>query len=224
MNQGSDWIEVLLFAAIAAFVGWRLYKVLGQRTGEERPPVRDLFGKVSPAEVGPLPRTPQDAPSMREVDIPGHLSPPIKEGLQAIAQADSYFTPEGFMTGAKSAYGLILEAFWSGDLASLKPLVSDDVYEMFSKAVHARESEGLTLKNQLIAVDKVDIVGAVMEGTMAEVTLRFDAQISSASYKNNALVSGETHTPLVVHDIWTFRRHTRSNDPNWLLVETDEEA
>ena len=43
MSDGSSWIEIVLLAMLAAFIGLRLVSVLGKRTGHE-PPVGPQVG------------------------------------------------------------------------------------------------------------------------------------------------------------------------------------
>jgi predicted lipid-binding transport protein (Tim44 family) len=41
--------------------------------------------------------------------------------------------------------------------------------------------------------------------------------------KDGEVVAGSMSDAVQTRDLWTFRRDTASKDPNWLLVETDEE-
>jgi predicted lipid-binding transport protein (Tim44 family) len=60
---------------------------------------------------------------------------------------------------------------------------------------------------------------------MAEVTVRFDAEIVAVSRDaEGRVISGDQNSSVETHDIWTFSRHTTSSDPSWLLVATDEVA
>ena len=37
------------------------------------------------------------------------------------------------------------------------------------------------------------------------------------------VVAGSMSDAVQTRDLWTFRREINSRDPNWLLIETDEE-
>ena len=37
MSDGGSWVEIVLLAMLAGFIGLRLVSVLGKRTGHERP-------------------------------------------------------------------------------------------------------------------------------------------------------------------------------------------
>ena len=83
----------------------------------------------------------------------------------------------------------------------------------------------LDLENRLIQIDGATIVGAKMSGTMAEVTVRFDADIVAVTRNGKGdVIAGDPAAAVETHDVWTFSRHTATNDPAWLLVGTDEDA
>jgi predicted lipid-binding transport protein (Tim44 family) len=226
MFMQSGWVEIFFLAMLAGFIGLRLYHVLGRRTGHEKPaadpfrPSRPEVARPSAARGDSFGRDVATLPG-----LPADLDPDVRPGLEAVMQADRGFVPEQFLGGATSAYAQILESFWKGDASGLDHLVSDELLDNFKSAIAQRESAGEHLENRLIQVDGARIVAARMSGTMAEVTVRFDADIVAVTRNGNGdVVSGDPATPVETHDLWTFSRHTASNDPAWLLVATDEDA
>ena len=208
MSDGSSWIEIVLLAMLAAFIGLRLVNVLGKRTGHERP-VGEGFRPGAAEVTAPANRGAELLPRGL-VAVPAGTATDLAPALQSVADADPDFIPERFVVGAKSAYRMILEAFWAGDAAAMDGLVSDEIQENFQSAIGERD--GSRLDNKIVAIDSVALVGAEMVGQMAEVTVRFAARIAS----------GGAETP--TNDVWTFSRHIGSRDPNWLLIATDDEA
>lgn len=80
------------------------------------------------------------------------------------------------------------------------------------------------MHSSFVGIDKADFVSAEMKGGEAHVTLRLVSQlISSTRDKTGAVVSGDPDLVAEVKDVWTFARDTRSKDPNWKLVATEEE-
>jgi predicted lipid-binding transport protein (Tim44 family) len=150
--------------------------------------------------------------------------PTAGPAIRALLAADPAFDVARFLEGSKSAYRLILEAFWKGDLAAMKPFVDPHVYETFAGAVEQRSKDGLVLDNRLVAIDQAVIAGAELERSVALVTVRFEADIAAVT-RNAAgeVVAGSLSDAVQTRDRWTFRRDISSLDPNWLLVETDEE-
>jgi predicted lipid-binding transport protein (Tim44 family) len=214
---------IVILALVALFIGLRLYSVLGERTGHEQPILKPADPEAD-ARLEPRPAAPSSAPAMpSEPDELAYL-PTAGPGIRALLAADTSFDVARFLEGSKAAYRLILEAFWKGDLAAMKPFVDAHVYETFAAAVEQRSKEGLVLDNRLVAIDQAVIAGVELERSVALVTVRFEADIAAVT-RNAAgeVVAGSLSDAVQTRDRWTFRRDISSRDPNWLLVETDEE-
>jgi len=210
---------VILFAMVAGFLALRLYSVLGKRTGHEQALPKPAEERVIAA---PLPRTIDAVPEVRETGN-RTIEASAESGLRAVVSADSSFDVTQFIEGAKSAYKMILESYWKGDEDTLSWLVEDDVRAGFIQAIADRKAAGHVLENRLIAIEKAIIAEASVEGKVARIAVRFDADIAAVTRDQDGnLVSGSMTDAVETHDVWTFARNLRSDDPNWKLVETDE--
>jgi predicted lipid-binding transport protein (Tim44 family) len=213
---------IVILALVALFVGLRLYSVLGERTGHEQQPIlkpvdREAQVEARVSQPSPPAATPADAGDMAFVPTAG-------PGVRAILAADPSFDVARFLEGAKAAYRLILESFWKGDLQALRSHVDDHVYETFASAVEQRDKDGLKLDNRLVAIDQAVISEALVEKSVAILTVRFEADIAAVTRNSDGqVVAGSMSDAVQTRDLWTFRRDTSSRDPNWLLIETDEE-
>jgi len=214
---------IVILALVALFIGLRLYSVLGERTGHEQqqpiPKAADTDNRASPQVTQPtaVPSAPVDAGDMAFVPTAG-------PGVRAILAADSSFDVARFLEGAKSAYSMILEAFWKGDLDTLRTHVDAHVYEAFAGAVEQRQKDNLTLDNRLVAIDQAVISEATLERGIAVLTVRFEADIAAVTRNaEGQVVAGSLSDAVQTRDLWTFRRDTGARDPNWTLIETDEE-
>ena len=216
-------VETILFAMVAAFLGLRLFAVLGKRTGHEQ-----TLGK--PAEEPVSPSFPAPAAEPRDA---ARATPPLGEsfdmaatsGLRAISTLDSRFHPAEFLEGAKSAYGMILDGFWKGDMAAVAPYISTAVYESFAAAIKARADAGEVLDNRLVRIDRAIISSANLTDRVAQITVRFDADIAAITRDTSGtVIAGSLTDAIETHDEWTFERDIRASDPNWILVDTDEAA
>jgi predicted lipid-binding transport protein (Tim44 family) len=214
-------VGIVLLAMIALFVGLRLYAVLGQRTGHEQQPVT----------------RPEATPGLEPVAAPAEAKSGAAEpsglafeqgaaaGIRSIISADSSFDVARFLEGAQSAYRMILEAFWQGDRKELAYLVGDDVRSAFESVIDEREAAGHKLDNRLVAIERAAIEDARLTGRTAEIDVRFDAFVVAVTRDaEGELVAGSLSDAIPTHDVWTFRRTIGAQDPNWLLVETDEGA
>jgi predicted lipid-binding transport protein (Tim44 family) len=186
----SQTLGLLAAAMVAAIILFRLYTVLGRRTGHEPQP---------PAQ----PQRPL-APAAPPVTIE---QPPSSNGLLDIQMADPAFDTPKFLTGAREAYSQIVAAFAAGDRASLRPLLSPDVYAAFDVGITTRDHPAHTL----VKLHDARIVGGGLHGRVAEITVAFTAEFAGEAGKNT------------VSDVWTFERSLDSTDPNWTLVATSGE-
>ncbi len=224
---------VFLIAAVVIF--FQLRNVLGRRTGSERPPFdpytagRNRQQEPNKSEnVVSLPRkraageAPED--SYAAIDAFAKPGTDLNKGLRAIKDADQSFEPKGFVDGAKMAYEMIVMAYADGDRKTLKNLLSREVFDGFLAAINDREGRSEKIQSSFVGIDKADIVSAEMKGSEAHVTLRIVSELISATRdKAGAVIDGDPETVAEVKDVWTFARDTRSRDPNWKLVATEEE-
>ncbi len=224
-------IYTIVFFAIAVVIFVRLYGVLGQKTGSERPPfqppeVRD-DGSAGNDNVIPLPRPAETAardeanPPSVEVaaDTPPESS--LAAALRAIMAADRGFDAARFLDGSKAAYEMIVTAYAAGDRRTLKSLLSKEVMESFSGGIDEREKRGEKVEFTFVGIDKADLVEAGVKGGLANVTVRFAAKVIQVTRKaDGTVIDGDPGRLTDLVDVWTFARELASSDPNWRLVDT----
>ncbi|MEX0808835.1 MAG: Tim44/TimA family putative adaptor protein [Dongiaceae bacterium] len=232
------YIDILFFAAVAAFLVFRLRNVLGKRIGNEKPEhaQRERAMRKDERERAETDRPDDDkvvqlpdltakpdlgpAEAAAAADIRGEPGT-VPSGLEKIQRADPSFTPDGFLGGARAAFETIVQAFAAGDLRGLKPLLSETVFDQFRQAVKARESAGQKLETTLVGIDKADIIEADLRERTAVVTISFRSeQVNVIRDKDGNAVEGDATHVEKITDIWTFARNTRSRDPNWTLIAT----
>ncbi|MBJ7501595.1 MAG: Tim44 domain-containing protein [Sphingopyxis sp.] len=214
--------SIVLLAMIAAFLGMRLYSVLGKRTGHEQEPVLPR----ERAATAPVRLDEGDgaaASASAPADTSGLVYEPAAEtGLRQLLATDRNFDAGRFMEGAEAAYRMILEAYWKGDRDTLRDLCDDDSYEAFAEAIAAREARGETLDNRLIGIDSAKITAVELNRGEARVTVRYHADISAVTRDaDGKLIAGSMSDAAQTDDLWTFRRQIGSNDPNWVLDEAE---
>lgn len=216
-------VGIVLLAMVAAFLALRLYMVLGKRSGHEQAlPPKPAEERVVPL---PAPRSLGDATPEPGVAADSVIEPPAAPGVRQILQADPGFDVSRFLDGAKSAYRMILEAFWRGDEEELGWLTAPDVRDAFGQSIAERRAAGQVLDNRLVSIERAVITAARLEGKTAFVTVAFEADIAAVTRDTEGnVLAGSLTDAVATHDIWTFSRKLRDSDPNWLLVETDEAA
>jgi predicted lipid-binding transport protein (Tim44 family) len=215
-------VEIILLALVALFVGLRLFSVLGRRTGHEQPMVKPAELSQQPAKIA---RPVADVTPAGPVGADASVDSAANDGLRAIGQADSQFDVPRFLEGAQAAYRMILEAYWKGDEEALGRLAGDDVRDAFLQAIADRKASGHILDNRLITIERAAIEKARLTGQTAHVTVRFDADVAAITRDAEGnVVAGSLTDAVPTHDVWTFSRNVRADDPNWMLTETDEAA
>ena len=206
MSGGIPFVDILIFAVIAIFLGVRLHSVLGKRTGFEQDTAR---------QAG----QPKAAP---DTDQKTEALPRNGKGVKAIKKADSGFDEKGFVEGASAAYGMILEAFAKEDIDALKPLLGYEMLGSFTEAIHERQKAGEQLEIDLVELESAAISDARLVEGLAIVTMEYRSRQKRAMRgEDGKVVDGDPETEETFRDLWTFERDVSSPDPNWLLVETE---
>lgn len=221
MGDEAVLIEIVIFAMIAAFLVYRLRSVLGRRTGEERQrPNPFTVQPGRPDNVVTLPDRGRARPDVAPADPDEPMS--LAASLAQIKSADPSFDEKHFLQGARAAFQMIVEAFARGDTAALRPLLSDEVYDNFARAIRERQAAGQTLETRIDQIREADVVDARLEGGRnAVVTVKLVSdQMNVVRDRNGAVVDGDPNAAFEAVDVWTFARNIRARDPNWALVET----
>lgn len=233
MGEGLSLLDILLVAMVAGFIFLRLRSVLGRRTGHEqrRPdPYRPHEGgeEAESAEdnVVSLPEREPSASEGGQREAEAALwaeDSPIGAGLTQIKIVDHGFEPTAFIDGARAAYEMIVAAFAEGNRDALRRILNDEVYDNFETAILMREEARQTLETTITAIKAADIVGARLNGKIAEVTVKFVSDMISVTRTEADEIVGGAPQEREVTDIWTFARDTGNRDPNWELVATTSE-
>ncbi len=230
MNSGFQFFDIVLFALVAVFILLRLRNTLGSRPDKEDKPPSNWSGQ------GPADDMRADPESDNIINLPGpdhqadFASPPLQNddlpieiagGVTEIRLADPHFDLNKFLEGAAFAYEMVLTAFGAENYETLRQLLADSVYDDFAAALRHREERGESLETILVAIDAVDPIEVRMNGSLAEVTIKFAAEVVNVLRDaEGEILSGEIDVPEDVIDIWTFIRDVKSTDPNWQIAAT----
>lgn len=204
---------MLILAGVAAYFIYRLISVLGARTGHE--PRRDPEG-ASRAARSESPRDEAGADA-RTAPEPA----PVSASARPLREADPAFDERAYLEGARAAYEMIIEAFATGDLRSIRRYLSDSVYEAFKSAVMDREAAGCTADVKFVGIESAAISESKAEnGVLTAVTDFASNQVRVTRGRDGEVVEGDPNRIDLVKDRWIFSRKLSSADPNWVLVAT----
>lgn len=219
--MNSPLLQLLVLAGIAVFLILRLKSVLGTREGFEKPPLpRGAASQETKRDFEVIEGGP-------DLDITDHVpeGSPEAQALTEMKRVEPSFSVSEFMGGARGAYEMILMGFERGDMAEIKPFLAEDVYETFDEVVKAREAQGLTIEAEFVGVRELSLHNATFDKATdrAEITMKFIGELTQVVRDaNGEIVEGSATQVKRQKDVWTFARTMGSDDPNWLLVATDE--
>ena len=198
-------LELIIFAGLAAIVLFQLYAVLGRRVGRQ------------PEDAPAVPTT-APAPVAADAQAPAIAEGVALTGLAAVKAKDPAFDVGRFLGGAKGAYEMIVKAFAAGDRTQLRNLLAPEVMAGFDTAIARREAEARTETVEFLHPPRADFERAeVLGADLARVTVRFLAEFRS---RTNG-PEGEGVEDRRTAELWTFERHLKSRDPNWMLAHVD---
>ena len=195
MNYSFEYIDIILLAMIAGFIFLRLRGILGKRSGFE--------GKSPP----------------QFQEVLKNINPEIKINQNEKFDQDAQ---KEFLKGAKIAYETIITDFSDDDnkLTKSKPLLSKKIHDQFNEALKERNSRGHFAQITFIGVNSADIKEHKKTNNILRVTVDFVAEvITCIKDKDKKIISGNPEKIKKIYDTWVFLRDTRSQNPNWQLVD-----
>lgn len=223
--MNPQYIDIIIFGAVAVFLIFRLVRSLGTRPdgkenidsdneemqigAERKSIIIDITDKLP---------TPDNIEQSKIVlaDEKGDL----KSVFYKMYHINHSFHPDNFLEGAKAAFAMIIEAFSKDDEETLKMLVSDKVFSRFKKALDTYKEKGEKLEQTLIGFKDVKIENASLEGNNASIAVRFETeQAMVVKDKEGKVIEGDSVMISSVSDVWTFVKNLKDSTPNWTLTD-----
>ena len=194
MNYSFEYLDIILLAMIAGFIFLRLRGILGKRSGYE-----DDISNSFPHEM-----------------------PEMKSAEKANYRNFDENAKKDFIEGAKVAYETIITNFSKGSIKDIKNLLDRKVLNQFQEAISNREKNGIKSETTFIGINSAEIKNHEQKDNVLEVTVDFISEIISCNRdKNSKILTGDPEKVKKVYDTWRFSKNLNSNDPNWVLVETN---
>ncbi|MZR29777.1 Tim44/TimA family putative adaptor protein [Sneathiella litorea] len=226
MDNGFQFLDIILLAAVAGFIFLRLRSVLGRRMGHEQSPREEKPRRPAEGHKADFGDKPSEdnvvllGDKTRTTEPSSFSDASLMRTLNDIQRHDKSFNHRTFVEGAQAAYEAIVVAFARGDRDTLKVLLSETVFENFENSITQREDRNETMSTDIVAVHSAEITDATLEGKEAEITVQFEAEMISMTKDEEGVVVAGDPQPHKVNELWTFARNLRSSNPNWLLITT----
>ncbi|MCQ8184001.1 Tim44/TimA family putative adaptor protein [Parvularcula maris] len=207
-------LSLIIFAALALFLSYRLFNVLGTRGGHEPDEAdRPILRPVPTADEIEA----NAAPAQSNLTPVEKLPLWAKEAREHVAD----FEPKPFLEGAKAAYEMVVEAYASGDLGDVRGFVAPDVIHSFEVAIDGRQQAGQKVDFTFVGAEQPEVMTVVRESEHLSAEVRFRSeQVRAVRNEAGEVVEGNPEQVVTVVDTWTFTRPIDTNDPNWTLVAT----
>ena len=195
MSHSFQYIDIILLAMIAGFIFLRLRGILGKKTGFE-----SKFSQQFKKDF---------TKNIVKINTKTNI---FDESAQ-----------QEFLKGAQIAYETIITDFSDSDnqLTNSKPLLGDKIYNQFKEALLERETRGQFAEITFIGINSALIKEHKKIEDNLEVTVDFISEIiTCVRDKDKKIISGDSKKVKKVYDTWIFAKDARSENPNWLLINT----
>jgi len=220
-------VQIIVLAAVAFFLFWRLRSVLGSRQGFEKLN-KNVDKKTKSSKINS--NSDDKIIDIKSTNIDEEIADYVDENseqfktLSELKKVEDGWQVSHFVSGAKLAYEEILMAFENGDLNKIKKLSSKDVYTAFKEVIDDRNQKGLQVEAIFGGVRDIRIKDVKLnkKNLEANITMVFQSDITySIKDKNNKIIEGGPDKVKKQKDVWTFTRKMNSDIPNWYLTKTE---
>ena len=220
-------VQIIVLAAVAFFLFWRLRSVLGSRQGFEKLN-KNVDKKTKSSKINS--NIDDKIIDIKSTNIDEEIADYVDENseqfktLSELKKLEDGWQVSHFVSGAKLAYEEILMAFENGDLSKIKKLSSKDVYTAFKEVIDDRNQKGLQVEAIFGGVRDIRIKDVKLnkKNLEANITMVFQCDITySIKDKTNKIIEGGPDKVKKQKDVWTFTRKMNSDIPNWYLTKTE---
>lgn len=221
-------IDIIIFAAVAVYVGVKLFNALGNKDYDEHIQNAKNDNNVVQFPNGADPSHLKGQIDLKfepitdkYEDLEKKYGPDLAKKIKKIESIDPSFTEDNFLTGAKSAFEVILKAFSVGDKTTLKNLLSKDIYKGFIAEIDKRDKDTKVPENTLVSILASNIKSVALDRKSAKIGVEIiSEQINLIKDKDGEIIEGNPSHVNKISELWTFARNLTSSNPNWELIAT----
>ena len=210
-------MEIVVFAVLAGYLFFRLWGVLGTRTGNEKPlnPLsQSYFEKVEKGNVIIIPNQFSEANATEE------SASGIDAQVNQLKRVMPDFNAASFLRGSENAFALIIKAYTEGNENLLKQLLEETVYDQFYTAIQDRQQKGLRQETEVDSI-QAELVSIDVVDKKAQITVRFKSDQMIATFNQaGENIDNPARIRVPVMDLWTFEKPIKAKTPTWLLIRT----
>lgn len=220
MDASFPYGDLIVFGAVAAFIVLRYRAMLGESRGRDPEILRRTNDEGAAPVILPS-LTKEKAIKEAAEKMEEGLDASVRDGLNAIRSCDPGFNSDAFLSGARQAFDMVIDAFNARDRETLVMLLADNVYQNFDAVLREQAATERYAHTTLVEVRRAVIVGAQLRGKTAEITVDFETvQIHLVKDASGAILEGDASAQERVEDRWVFTRDIKTSGPDWKISET----
>ena len=223
----GQYFDILVLLIVVVLIFSRLKAVLGTRPSESnRKEVEENAAKLFDLIVKEAQQNPQSMVAkvvqLENNKLDNEISDENMSETDKVLSTIPNFDKNNFLSGAKRAFEIIVEAFAKGDIATLEKLVNKNLLKKFQEVIEDRQAQGVTAEADFIGFNKAEIIKAkIGKNQVAKIIVEFvSEQVNLLKNKQGDVIEGDDKFIQNITDVWTFERALTSTNPNWLLVST----
>lgn len=218
--------DIIFLVIVVAFILTRLYNVFGSHAEEKK--VRVVVKSVNKETEEQIMREISEALNEKQDATPKTVSPAdlanMSEQDRLLARIPA-FDKQGFINGANKVFELVLTAFNSGNMESVKELISKKILTAFNEVIAQRKAQNMTSEVDFICFDKSEIKDVKILKNSAKIAVEFiTEQVNLLRNAEGKVIEGDENFIQKITDVWTFERSLNAQSNKWLLVSTKKSA
>ena len=223
----GQYFDILVLLVVVVLIFSRLKAVLGTRPADtNQKQAEENAAKLFDLIVKEAQQNPQLV-AAKVVQLENSAADEVKSD-ENLTETDKVlnsipnFDKNNFLSGAKRAFEIIVEAFARGDVATLEKLVNKNLLKKFQDVIENRQAQGLTAEADFIGFNKAEIIKAkIGKNQVVKIIVEFvSEQVNLLKNKQGDVIEGDDKFIQNITDVWTFERALTSTNPNWILVST----
>ena len=220
-------VDIIFLMIVVAFLFARLYSVFGSRSEENN--IRVI---IKPADKQARKKLEENLESVQSI-IKEHApnAESIVIDLENMSEQDKLlmqipnFNKNGFINSACKVFEMVLQAFYSGKMESVRNLLNKKVYDSFNDVINYRQDNNITSEVDFICFEKSEIKDVKILKNSVKIIMEFvSRQVNILRNAKGEVIEGDENFIQQITDTWTFERMLNAKTNNWTLVSTKKQA
>ena len=228
-------LDLIVFITLAAFVVFKLRKLLGEEYTEVAKNVKDVDGiasdvkgnnnKMNIMNIGNKAKKSQpvvinDNAIIEDiVKIYPDISPELSANMVQLYKMIPGFTCESFKYGAIATFEALLDAYSNDNIIEINSIAKPKVAQSFISIIEKHKLENVAEKVHVAKIKAFDIIKVALGDVDLKVDIKFTSlQITyNINTENSAVISGSKSEQHEAVETWTFVRTKTSQNPEWYV-------